>query len=89
MPQLHCTIHGRVQGVCFRAATQDQATSLGLMGWVRNRDDGSVECLAQGPQELLEKLLAWLHHGPSAAKVTQVETEWQPESKHHNHFSIV
>lgn len=89
MPQLHCFIRGRVQGVCFRDGTQREAVSLGLTGWVRNRDDRSVECLAQGPQDQLERLLTWLHHGPSAAKVTQVESEWQPESVRHNDFSIV
>lgn len=89
MPQLHCIIHGRVQGVCFRDGTQREAVSLGLTGWVRNRDDGTVECLAQGPRTSLDKLLAWLHHGPAAAKVTQVESEWQPESAPRDGFRIV
>lgn len=89
MPQLHCIIRGRVQGVCFRDGSQREAVSLGLTGWVRNRDDGSVECMAQGPQDNLEKFLEWLHHGPTAAKVTQVESEWQPESVPRNGFSIV
>lgn len=89
MPQLHCIIHGRVQGVCFRDGTQGEAVSLGLTGWVRNCDDGTVECLAQGPRAPLEKLLAWLHHGPAAAKVTQVESEWQPESSACKDFRIV
>ncbi len=89
MPQLHCIVRGRVQGVFFRAATEEEATRLGLTGWVRNLPDGSVECLAQGPQDRLDSLLAWLAHGPQTAKVTQVESEWQSESIRHNRFSIV
>lgn len=89
MSQLHCLIRGRVQGVYFRAATQDEAKTLGLTGWVRNRDDGNVECVAQGPQDKLDALLAWLAHGPRAAKVTQVESEWQPETERFNNFRII
>ncbi len=89
MPQLHCIIRGRVQGVFFRAAAQEEAEKCGLTGWVRNRDDGSVECVAQGPQDKLEALLLWLAHGPRAAKVTQVESEWQPETERFQDFSII
>lgn len=89
MLQLHCIIHGRVQGVFFRAATQNEAETLGLSGWVRNCDDGSVECVAQGLRDKLEGLLAWLAHGPRAAKVTQVESEWQPETERFQNFRII
>ncbi|PIR19880.1 MAG: acylphosphatase [Deltaproteobacteria bacterium CG11_big_fil_rev_8_21_14_0_20_47_16] len=89
MSQLHCIIRGRVQGVFFRAATQEKAEELGLMGWVRNQPDGSVECVAQGSQETLQQLLQWLHKGPPAAKVTQVESEWQSESSTLSNFRII
>ncbi|MFT5395599.1 MAG: acylphosphatase [Gammaproteobacteria bacterium] len=66
-------ISGRVQGVCFRMATCQQAKLLGLTGWVRNLDDGRVEVLACGEAPLLEELRKWLSHGPSMAKVLNLE----------------
>lgn len=64
---LHAVVHGRVQGVFFRASTQKKARALGLTGWVRNLPDGTVEVLAVGPRPALEALLAWLHEGPPLA----------------------
>lgn len=68
-------IHGRVQGVWFRAWTLETAQGLSLDGWVRNRMDGSVEALAVGSGEAIEKLIAACHEGPPAAKVERVEVE--------------
>jgi acylphosphatase len=65
-------VAGRVQGVGFREACVAQAGALGVDGWVRNRLDGSVEVLAQGPPDAVEQLLAWLHAGPPAARVDRV-----------------
>lgn len=56
-------VYGRVQGVGFRFATQHQATALGLTGYARNLDDGSVEVVACGEQEQVDQLLAWLKQG--------------------------
>ena len=69
-------IRGRVQGVWFRGATQDEARRLGVGGWVRNRPDGSVEAEAEGPRAAVEALIAWAHRGPTAARVTDVAVEW-------------
>jgi acylphosphatase len=77
---IHCIIAGHVQGVWFRASTQDKAKELGLTGWVRNLPDGKVEVLACGDKDKLEELHQWLHIGPQLAKVTDVvyeECEWQ------------
>jgi acylphosphatase len=74
--RLHAIVAGRVQGVSFRYYTQDYAEQLGLTGWVKNRRDGSVEVLAEGPRADLEKLFAWLNHGPPAARVQSVQVEW-------------
>jgi acylphosphatase len=74
--QLHAIVHGGVQGVNFRSNTQVQAARLRLAGWVRNRADGTVEVLAQGPRQALEQLLQFLHRGPSMASVTHVQAEW-------------
>jgi len=69
------TVTGRVQGVSFRYHTVRQAERLGLTGWVRNQEDGSVRLEAQGPQEAVEELLAWLQHGPPAARVDGVRVD--------------
>lgn len=69
----HLFAHGRVQGVGYRAACADRATALGLAGWVRNRTDGTVEVVAQGPLDKLEALRAWMASGPPAAQVSRVE----------------
>ena len=69
-------IEGRVQGVWFRDSTRREALRLGVTGWVRNRRDGTVEVLAEGPEDRVRELVRWCHHGPPAARVTRVqETE--------------
>jgi acylphosphatase len=75
--RLRILISGRVQGVAFRAYTQEEASGLALSGWVRNLRDGRVEVLAEGPRDALEKLLAWCREGPAYANVTGVDVEWQ------------
>ncbi len=66
-------VHGRVQGVGFRWNTVHTARQLGLAGTVRNRPDGSVEVHASGEPGALDRLRAWLEHGPPAARVESVE----------------
>ena len=68
----HATITGRVQGVGFRAWVGDQARSLGLSGWVRNRCDGSVEALFAGPAAAVGQMTARCRTGPSMARVAGV-----------------
>lgn len=70
---LRFRVHGRVQGVSFRAWTVEQARRLGLDGWVRNRSDGTVEALAAGPMAALEAFTAALRQGPRLAHVVRVE----------------
>ena len=65
-------IEGLVQGVGYRAAMYERAQRLGVTGWVRNRRDGSVEALAQGSAETLERFVAWARQGPPAARVASV-----------------
>jgi acylphosphatase len=65
-------ISGRVQGVGFRYAMQQQAARCGVRGWVRNRRDGSVEALLAGDDEAVEALTAWARHGPPGAMVTDL-----------------
>ena len=68
----HLRITGRVQGVYYRASMTEEATRLGLQGWVRNRQDGSVEALAQGPASAVQALIDWAHQGPRLARVDEV-----------------
>jgi acylphosphatase len=72
---LHVVVRGRVQGVGFRWFVRERARRLGLAGWVRNRDDGSVEVLAHGQADALERLRQDLLTGPSGAKVSGLDEE--------------
>jgi len=77
-------IQGRVQGVWFRESTRREAAGLGVFGWVRNRSDGTVEVVAEGPEEKVKKLVLWCHQGPPIAMVNSVhekEEEWVGEFK--------
>lgn len=67
-------VSGTVQGVFYRASTQDTARRLALTGWVRNLTDGRVELVACGPAAKLAELERWLWQGPSNAAVVSVET---------------
>ncbi|CAN7113474.1 unnamed protein product [Brassica rapa subsp. narinosa] len=66
-------IKGRVQGVCYRNWTVENAEHLGIKGWVRNRRDGSVEALFSGPVEAVEEMQQRCRRGPPAAMVTGLE----------------
>ncbi len=76
--RLHATVKGRVQGVSFRYFVLEQAERLSLMGWVRNRWNGSVEVMAEGSRKNLELLLLALRDGPPMASVSDVNFEWLP-----------
>lgn len=80
MKRLRIHVSGKVQGVFYRASTQAKAKELGLNGWVRNEEDGSVLIEAEGEELKLDKLVEWCHQGPGAAQVEAVNTEEvQPE----------
>ena len=66
-------IHGRVQGVGYRAWALREARSLGLAGWVRNRSDGWVEALISGPGEAVDRFVAAARRGPRSAVVSSIE----------------
>jgi acylphosphatase len=68
-------VTGRVQGVFFRAWTAEQARSLGVVGWVRNRADGSVEAHAAGSPESVERLAELMKRGPPQAEVEDFRSE--------------
>lgn len=81
-------VSGRVQGVCFRASTCDEAVRLGLRGHARNLDDGRVEVLAVGDAAAIDALAAWLRHGPPLARVDAVERRTAEEGEGGNGFVV-
>lgn len=72
----------------YRASAARIAADLGLVGWVRNCDDGSVELEAEGAKADLESLIRWCHKGPPAARVDDVVTDWQPGSGVDTRFTV-
>ncbi|RJF99689.1 acylphosphatase [Noviherbaspirillum saxi] len=70
---IHLRISGVVQGVGYRASFEAQARRLHLAGWVRNRVDGSVEAMVDGPTEAIDRIIAWSRRGPSQAHVSGVQ----------------
>ncbi len=88
MVRLHVYITGRVQGVFFRAHTQDQARLLSLCGWVRNLPDGRVEAVFEGEVEKVMEMLKWCHRGPPASHVTKVEEVWDEKEEWFTNFEI-
>ena len=81
-------IEGVVQGVYYRYATQQRAEALGVNGWVRNRADGSVDCLVEGERAAVEALIRWCHQGPPGARVEKVTTQEEEYKGDLKGFSI-
>ncbi len=77
MERVELRISGRVQGVGFRWHACEEARRLGLSGSVRNRADGSVLLVAEGPRDRLESLAAWAARGPARARVDACEAVWE------------
>ena len=75
MRRIRAIVSGRVQGVAYRASTVTEARRLGLVGWVKNRSDGSVELEAEGAEDMVAALVRWCHEGPPAARVGRVAVE--------------
>lgn len=88
MQELHVIIHGKVQGVWFRAWTRDTALEMGITGWVRNMTDGKVEAAAQGDEAALKDFLARLYDGPPLARVTKIDSAWRNAETSSTHFEV-
>ena len=88
MQTIRIKVEGRVQGVFFRQSTQEKANQLGIKGTVKNCDDDSVEIIATGTKEQLDKLVAWCREGPPKANVINVTTQELSLQQFYN-FSII
>jgi len=86
--RVRLVIEGRVQGVFFRASTRSTAASLGVVGWVRNLPDGSVEAVAEGDGDRVKRLVDWCRKGPSGAFVTAVHVERQTATGEFKSFDL-
>jgi len=88
MKRLHVYISGRVQGVFFRAYTQETAQSLNLGGWVRNLPDGRVEAVFEGNEKNITTMLAWCKKGPPYAVVEKAYAQEEPFTGEFQEFKI-
>jgi DNA ligase D-like protein (predicted 3'-phosphoesterase) len=84
---VRATVRGSVQGVGFRYLTVERAHELGVLGWIRNEDDGTVLVHAEGPDEAVDALVEWLGEGPPGAKVEEVAVE-KGKVEGHEQFAI-
>ena len=73
--QYHAIVHGRVQGVFFRAETAKAAGKFNITGWVRNLTDGSVETVIEGEETNVQQMIQWIETGPPLASVADVQWE--------------
>lgn len=84
---IHAVVRGRVQGVGFRDYVERRARFLRLAGYVHNLEDGrSVEVIAEGPRDVLEQLIEYLHEGPAMSRVDAVDVEWRTPTGEHRDF---
>jgi acylphosphatase len=84
----HVFVKGRVQGVFFRVETRQEAKKRNVVGWVQNTFDGRVEAVFEGQKEDVKKLVDFCRRGPSGAKVTDIDVQWQEYSGEFKGFKI-
>ena len=87
--RLHAMVQGHVQGVGFRFFVYRAGLDLQLKGWVRNRINGNVEIIADGPKKKLDALLEYIRKGPQMAQVVKVNVEWQKSKNDLSPFTIL
>ena len=87
--RLHAFVQGIVQGVGFRFFIYQTGLNLQLYGWVRNRINGNVEILAEGPREKLDALLREIRKGPQMAQIVKVDVEWYKSQNNLPPFTIL
>jgi acylphosphatase len=88
MKALHLIIYGRVQGVWFRASTQETAHRLKIQGWVRNTPEGNVEAHIQGEKLSVDEMLSWCEQGPPGARVDSIDISEASPNEEYKTFNI-
>ena len=87
--RVHLVVEGRVQGVWYRDSTRIKASELEIKGWVKNRRDGNVEIVAEGPEVNIRKFIEWCHEGPPYAVVTKITESPGDYRNEFDSFNIV
>ena len=84
--EVYCVIHGNVQGVSFRHFAKEKADSLGVLGYAKNMDDGTVEVVAQGEENVLKTFLESISAGPENAQVESMNVMWGKVEEEYTQF---
>ena len=88
MQRVHIMIHGLVQGVFFRSNARKVALDLGLKGYARNMPDGTVEVVAEGPEDKIKELIEFCKKGPETAEVSKVDVNFEKPVNEFNSFEV-
>jgi len=88
MKRVRVKIYGKVQGVFFRANTQEKAKALGVKGWVKNNSEGTVSAIFEGEDEVVDQIVEWCKHGPEVAQVDKVEAREEKYTGEFESFEI-
>lgn len=88
MLRARVVVSGVVQGVYYRAHARDRAARLGVAGWIRNLDDGSVEAVLEGNEPAVREMIEWCRRGSPKAVVNNVVVTWEPFSGEFDRFSV-
>ena len=86
--RIHIWVKGRVQGVGFRAHVEYYASLMGVTGWVRNVGLDTVEALAEGTRDELEKFIEQVKQGPRASRVDEARVEWEDATGEFSLFGV-
>lgn len=89
MERAHIIISGHVQGVLFRYATRRLALSLGLKGFARNLENGTVEVVAEGDEKAIKELIEFCKGGPSGADVADIDVDYEEAKNEFDGFSVI
>lgn len=89
MKRVHLFISGDVVGVGYRGWAKRQAQDLHLTGWVKNREDKTVEIVAEGNEQEVKKFIIMCKHGPDVSWVEAVTAQWLPATREFMDFSVV
>lgn len=86
--RVHIVVSGRVQGVFFRAETQEKAQQLGVTGWVKNCPGDQVEAVFEGEKQQVEEMVKWAKKGPPGAIVNDLDVAWEEYQGKFTNFEI-